>query len=161
SQKVQGANELVVKTGELSLDKREELETTLKDSYTISDYQVQQITGSISSEMRQDAVVAVAISAVCMLIYVAFRFRDVKFGVSALFASLHAVLCVFTVDSVAKLSVGSTFIACMLTILAYSMNATIVIFDRIRENLRDNTLRKQGIDVVVNTSISQTLTRSI
>ena len=161
SQKVQGANELVVKTGELSLDKREELETTLKDSYTISDYQVQQITGSISSEMRQDAVVAVAISAVCMLIYVAFRFRDVKFGVSAVLALLHDVLCVFTVYSVAKLSVGSTFIACMLTILGYSINATIVIFDRIRENLRDNTLRKQGIDVVVNTSISQTLTRSI
>ena len=161
SQKVQGANELVVKTGELSLDKREELETTLKDSYAISDYQVQQITGSISSEMRQDAVVAVAISAVCMLIYVAFRFRDVKFGVSAVLALLHDVLCVFTVYSVAKLSVGSTFIACMLTILGYSINATIVIFDRIRENLRDNTLRKQGIDVVVNTSISQTLTRSI
>lgn len=161
SQKVQGANELVVKTGELSLDKREELETTLKDSYAITDYQVQQITGSISSEMRQDAVVAVAISAVCMLIYVAFRFRDVKFGVSAVLALLHDVLCVFTVYSVAKLSVGSTFIACMLTILGYSINATIVIFDRIRENLRDNTLRKQGIDVVVNTSISQTLTRSI
>lgn len=161
SQKVQGANELVVKTGELSLDKREELETTLKDSYAISDYQVQQITGSISSEMRQDAVVAVAISAVCMLIYVAFRFRDVKFGVSAVLALLHDVLCVFTVYSVAKLSVGSTFIACMLTILGYSINATIVIFDRIRENLKDNTLRKQGIDVVVNTSISQTLTRSI
>ena len=161
SQKVQGANELVVKTGELSLNKREELETTLKDSYAISDYQVQQITGSISSEMRQDAVVAVAISAVCMLIYVAFRFRDVKFGVSAVLALLHDVLCVFTVYSVAKLSVGSTFIACMLTILGYSINATIVIFDRIRENLRDNTLRKQGIDVVVNTSISQTLTRSI
>lgn len=161
SQKVQGANELVVKTGELSLDKREELETTLKDSYAISDYQVQQITGSISSEMRQDAVVAVAISAVCMLIYVAFRFRDVKFGVSAVLALLHDVLCVFTVYSVAKLSVGSTFIACMLTILGYSINATIVIFDRIRENLRDNTLRKQGIDVVVNISISQTLTRSI
>ncbi|HIX72240.1 MAG TPA: protein translocase subunit SecD [Candidatus Anaerobutyricum stercoripullorum] len=161
SQKVQGANELVVKTGELSLNKREELETTLKDSYAISDYQVQQITGSISSEMRQDAVVAVAISAVCMLIYVAFRFRDVKFGVSAVLALLHDVLCVFTVYSVAKLSVGSTFIACMLTILGYSITATIVIFDRIRENLRDNTLRKQGIDVVVNTSISQTLTRSI
>lgn len=161
SQKVQGANELVVKTGELSLDKREELETTLKDSYAITDYQVQQITGSISSEMRQDAVVAVAISAVCMLIYVAFRFRDVKFGVSAVLALLHDVLCVFTVYSVAKLSVGSTFIACMLTILGYSINATIVIFDRIRENLKDNVMRKQGIDVVVNTSISQTLTRSI
>ena len=161
SQKVQGANELVVKTGELSLDKREELETTLKDSYAITDYQVQQITGSISSEMRQDAVVAVAISAVCMLIYVAFRFRDVKFGVSAVLALLHDVLCVFTVYSVAKLSVGSTFIACMLTILGYSINATIVIFDRIRENMKDNVMRKQGIDVVVNTSISQTLTRSI
>ena len=161
SQKVQGANELVVKTGELSLDQREALETTLKDSYAISDYQVQQITGSISSEMRQDAAVAVAIAAVCMLIYVAFRFKDMKFGVSAVLALLHDVLCVFTVYAVARLSVGSTFIACMLTILGYSINATIVIFDRIRENLKDNQMVKQGIDVVVNTSISQTLTRSI
>ena len=161
SQKVQGANELVVKTGELSLDQREALETTLKDSYAISDYQVQQITGSISSEMRQDAAVAVAIAAVCMLIYVAFRFKDMKFGVSAVLALLHDVLCVFTVYAVARLSVGSTFIACMLTIVGYSINATIVIFDRIRENLKDNQMVKQGIDVVVNTSISQTLTRSI
>ena len=161
SQKVQGANELVVKTGELSLDKREALETALKDSYSISDYQVQQITGSVSSEMRQDAVIAVAIASICMLIYVAFRFKDVKFGVSAVLALLHDVLCVFTVYSVARLSVGSTFIACMLTILGYSINATIVIFDRIRENLKDTQLTKQGLDVVVNTSISQTLTRSI
>lgn len=161
SQKVQGANELVVKTGELSLDQREALENTLKDSYSISDYQVQQITGSVSNEMRQDAVIAVAIASICMLIYVAFRFKDVKFGVSAVLALLHDVLCVFTVYSVARLSVGSTFIACMLTILGYSINATIVIFDRIRENLKDNQMVKQGLDVVVNTSISQTLTRSI
>lgn len=161
SQKVQGANELVVKTGELSLDQRETLENTLKDSYSISDYQVQQITGSVSNEMRQDAVIAVAIASICMLIYVAFRFKDVKFGVSAVLALLHDVLCVFTVYSVARLSVGSTFIACMLTILGYSINATIVIFDRIRENLKDNQMVKQGLDVVVNTSISQTLTRSI
>ncbi len=161
SQKVQGANELVVKTGELTLDQRETLESTLKDSYSISDYQVQQITGSVSNEMRQDAVIAVIIASICMLIYVAFRFKDVKFGVSAVLALLHDVLCVFTVYSVARLSVGSTFIACMLTILGYSINATIVIFDRIRENLQDTQLTKQGMDVVVNTSISQTLTRSI
>lgn len=161
SQKVQGSNQLVVKTSELTLDERETLETTLKETYAISDYQTEQITGSVSSEMRQDAVVAVIIASICMLIYVAFRFKDMKFGFSAVLALLHDVLCVFTVYSVAKLSVGNTFIACMLTIFGYSINATIVIFDRIRENLRDNQLVKQGIDVVVNTSISQTLTRSI
>lgn len=161
SQKVLNSNQLVVKTNELTLKQREKLETALKETYKISSYQTEQISGSVSKEMKQDAVVAVTIATIFMLLYIAFRFKDVKFGASAVIALLHDVLMVLMIYAVARLSVGNTFIACMLTILGYSINATIVIFDRIRENLKNNQLVKQGIDVVVNTSISQTLTRSI
>ncbi|MDO5146396.1 MAG: protein translocase subunit SecD [Eubacteriales bacterium] len=161
SQKVLNSNQIVVKMNELTLDQRETLENALKEKYPVSDYQTEQISGSVSGEMKQDAFVAVVIAAVFMLIYIAFRFKDVKFGASAVSALLHDVLMVLMVYSVARLSVGNTFIACMLTILGYSINATIVIFDRIRENMKDRQLMKEGLDVVVNTSISQTLTRSI
>lgn len=161
SQKVMNADQVVVKMNELTLDQRETLENTLKDTYPVSNYETRQITGSVSNEMKSDAVIAVVISAIFMLLYIAFRFKDFKFGTSAVIALLHDVLMVFTVYSVARLSVGNTFIACMLTILGYSINATIVIFDRIRENLKNNQMVKEGLDVVVNTSISQTLTRSI
>lgn len=161
SQKVINSDQIVVKTNELTVDQRQTLENKLKEIYPVSDYQTEQITASVSSEMRSDAAVAVIIATIFMLIYIAFRFKDMKFGLSAVIALMHDVLMVLMVYSVARLSVGNTFIACMLTILGYSINATIVIFDRIRENLKNNQMVKQGIDVVVNTSISQTLTRSI
>ncbi|MCD8021409.1 MAG: protein translocase subunit SecD [Clostridiales bacterium] len=161
SQQVLNSNELVVKMNELTLDDRETLEETLKAAYEISDYQTEQISASVSSEMRQDAVVAIIVAVILMLIYIAFRFHDVKFGASAVLALMHDVLMVLMVYSVIRLSVGNTFIACMLTVLGYSINATIVIFDRVRENLKDSQLMREGLDVVVNTSISQTLTRSI
>jgi len=161
SQKVLNSNQLVVKTNELTVPERQKLEEALKGKYKISDYQTEEITASVSNEMKNDAIVAVVLAAICMLIYIAFRFKDLRFGASAVIALLHDVFVVLTLYSVARLSVGNTFIACMLTILGYSVNATIVIFDRIRENLRESQLVKQGLDVVVNTSISQTLTRSI
>ena len=110
--------------------------------------------------MKQDAVVAVLIATVCMLIYIWFRFKDVRFAASSVTALVHDVLVVLTFYAIARVSVGSTFIACMLTIVGYSINATIVIFDRIRENL-GAMLKKDTLDEVVNRSISQTLSRSI
>ena len=161
TQSVINSDQIVVKTNELTLDERQKLEDALKGKYDIAEYETEEITASVSQEMKSDAITAVIISVIFMLIYIAFRFKDVRFGASAVLALMHDVLVVLTLYSVARLSVGNTFIACMLTILGYSVNATIVIFDRIRENLRNNQMVKQGIDVVVNTSISQTLTRSI
>ena len=113
--------------------------------------------------MRRDAILAVAIAAVLMLIYIAFRFNDVRFGASAVIALIHDVMVVFMVYSVAWLSVGSTFIACMLTLVGYSINSTIIIFDRIRENMQTMQYTKDaaGYTKIVNTSISQTITRNI
>ena len=118
------------------------------------------ISSTVSNEMRQDAVVAVIIATICMLLYIWFRFKDIRFATSAVLALLHDVLIVMVFYAVARISVGNTFIACMLTIVGYSINATIVIFDRIREELRYKT-RTTDLAEVVNKSITQTLTRSI
>ena len=118
------------------------------------------ISGTVSAEMRRDALVAVAVAAVCMLIYIWFRFKDIRFASSAVLALLHDVLVVFAFYAISRTSVGNTFIAVMLTILGYSINATIVIFDRIRENLHEGQSRADLAEIV-NNSITQTLTRSI
>ena len=112
--------------------------------------------------MKKDALVAVIVATICMLIYIWFRFKNISFGLSSVIALLHDVLVVITVYAIAKdiISVGNTFIACLLTIVGYSINATIVIFDRIRENMAEK-LAKESVADVVNKSISQTFTRSI
>lgn len=161
-QKVAGTNEVIFKTRELNVDERQELEEALVSNFGVNKELItaETISSTISSEMKQDAVVAVLIATVCMLIYIWFRFKDVRFAASSVTALVHDVLVVLTFYAIARVSVGSTFIACMLTIVGYSINATIVIFDRIRENL-STMLKKDTLDEVVNRSISQTLSRSI
>ena len=161
-QKVAGTNEVIFKTRELNVDERQELEEALVSNFGVNKELItaETISSTISSEMKQDAVVAVLIATVCMLIYIWFRFKDVRFAASSVIALVHDVLVVLTFYAIARVSVGSTFIACMLTIVGYSINATIVIFDRIRENL-GAMLKKDTLDEVVNRSISQTLSRSI
>lgn len=135
---VQGTNQIIFKTRTLSLDEREALNQAFIDKYKVDEKEIQSesISSAVSSEMRADAVKAVLIAVVCMLIYIWFRFSDARFAVSAILALGHDVLVVLTCYAVMRISVGSTFIACMLTIIGYSINDTIVIFDRIRENIR-------------------------
>ncbi|MGN1204979.1 MAG: protein translocase subunit SecF, partial [Lachnospiraceae bacterium] len=109
--------------------------------------------------MRKDAVVAVIIATVCMLVYIWIRFKDIRFAGSAVAALLHDVLVVLAFYAAAKISVGSTFIACMLTLVGYSINATIVVYDRIRENQR--IMSGADLKDIVNTSVTQTLSRSV
>ena len=118
------------------------------------------ISSTVSSEMRVDAIVAVVIATICMLLYIWFRFKDIRFATSAVLALVHDVLVVLAFYVIARVSVGNTFIACMLTIVGYSINATIVIFDRIREELRTKG-RNESLKELVNHCIMQTLTRSI
>ena len=159
---VETENAMVVKTAELSLDQRTKAEEKLVETYGITSEQItaESISGTVSGEMRQDAVVAVVIATICMLIYIWIRFKDVTFGTSAVVALVHDVLVVLMVYAVTRISVGNTFIACMLTIVGYSINATIVIFDRIRENRKEQK-KSETLEDVVNASISQTLSRSI
>ena len=158
-QKVKANNQMVIKSVELNLSQRKQIESTMKKDFKAKSVATENISSTISNEMQRDAIVSVVIASICMLIYIAIRFKDVKFGASAIIALLNDVLIVFAAYSIGRLSVGGTFIACMLTIIGYSINSTIVIFDRIRENMQeaDNTQLKG----IVNKSIIQTLTRSI
>lgn len=159
---IAGSNGLSVKTVELSEKKRDALTKSLVKTYSVEEknIQYQNISASVSDEMKTDAIVAVVIAAICMLIYIWFRFKDIVFAGSAVLALLHDAVVVLLVYAVSKIFVGNTFIACMLTIVGYSINATIVIFDRIRENLGSKT-SEEALTEVVNQSITQTLTRSI
>ncbi len=162
TQKVAGSNEVIFKTSTLDLDQRTEISDALVEKFGIEESAItaESISSTISSEVRQDAVVAVVVATVCMLIYIWLRFKDIRFGASSVIALLHDVLVVLAVYAVLKVPVGSTFIACMLTIVGYSINATIVIFDRIREN-KAQMRRGESLEDMVNASISQTLSRSI
>lgn len=161
-QTVEGTNQVIFKTRELNEAAGESVafEQALKDNFTIEEISSQSISSTISNEMRKDAIIAIVIASILMLIYIAVRFSDVRFGASAVIALIHDVMVVFAIYAIARLSVGNTFIACMLTIVGYSINATIIIFDRIRENLKV-TDRREGIENIVNTSIAQTFTRTI
>ena len=162
TQKVSGTTEVVIKTRSLSVEEREAVEDMLDTNFQVSsdDVQSETISATISSEMKSDAVVAVVIATLCMLLYIWIRFSDIRFATSAVVALVHDVLVVLAFYAISKTSVGNTFIACMLTIVGYSINATIVIFDRIRENIKEMP-KKTELDTIVNTSITQTLSRSI
>ena len=144
------------------MDEREELNQALADQFGVDKEKItaDSISGAVSQEMKRDAIVAVTIATICMLIYIWFRFSNITFAAGAVLALMHDVLVVLTCYAMLRWSVGSTFIACMLTIVGYSINATIVIFDRIRENMK-LLGNKESAETIVNTSISQTLTRSI
>lgn len=162
AQKVSGTNEVIIKTRTLSVDERETMNAALAENFGVDEEKItaETISSTISSEMRNDAILAVVIATACMLLYIWFRFKDVRFAASAVIALLHDVLVVLAFYAVARISVGSTFIACMLTIVGYSINATIVIFDRIRENL--GTAKKNAdLAEIANVSVTQTLSRSI
>ena len=161
AQKIRDTNQVVIKTRTLDLEEREEFNKAMVDNFKVDESLITStnISSTVSSEMRVDAFVAVAIATVCMLLYIWLRFKDVRFATSAVLALVHDVLVVLAFYAVARISVGSTFIACMLTIVGYSINATIVIFDRIREERKLHS--KEDLVELVNRSITQTLTRSI
>ena len=162
TQKVQGTNQVIIKTRTLSKDEREQLNQSLVSKFGVEESKItaESISGAVSAEMRMDAIWATIIATVLMLLYIWFRFRDIRFAASSVFALIHDVLVLIACYAVFRWSVGSTFIACILAIVGYSINATIVIFDRIRENMKILSKKTSGEDIL-NTSITQTLTRSI
>lgn len=161
-QKVQASNDVVFKTNNLSVEQREAMEKVFVEKYGVEQTSIitENISAVVSSEMKQDAIIAVIIATICMLLYIWLRFKDIRFAASAVIALLHDVLIVLAFYAVARIALGNTFIACMLTILGYSINATIVIFDRIRENLSTGDNRRT-LEEIVNLSICQTMRRSV
>ncbi len=161
-QAVTGTNQVVIKTPLLDADKRTAVKDALADQYGIDADEAiteENIGASVSSEMRSDAFMSVVIAGICILIYIWIRFQDLAIGASCILALLHDVLVVLAVYAVGRISVGTTFIACMLTIVGYSINDSIVVFDRVRENRKIMT--RSSNEELMNVSVSQTLTRSI
>ncbi len=160
--KVAGTNEVIIKTRTLTTEERTDLYKQLVDTFSVDEEKIttENISGAVSNEMKADAVWAFIIAIICMLIYIWIRFKDIKFASASVLALTHDVLITVAFYAGLKWAVGSTFIACILTIVGYSINATIVVFDRIRENLADPAMKKD-VGACVNTAISQTLTRSI
>lgn len=161
-QKVGGSNEVIFKTRTLSVEERQKFSDDMVSEFSVNPEKItaETISSTVSSEMQRDAVIAVLVSTICMLGYIWIRFKDLRFGASSVLALCQDVLVVLAFYAIARVSVGSTFIACMLTIVGYSINATIVIFDRIRESLREMK-NKDSLDEVVNSCVNQTLSRSI
>lgn len=160
--KVAGSNQVIIKTRTLNVQERERFADTMVTNFGVDESSItaETISATVSSEMQADAIKAIVVATLLMLLYIWFRFKDIRFGASSVIALIHDVLVVLAFYAIVRISVGNTFIACMLTIVGYSINATIVIFDRIRENLRDKKDR-ESLQDMVNKSISQTLSRSI
>lgn len=160
-QTVQGSSEIIFKSDSLDKDQREQLNQMFREQFGVTaEIGSETISSTISDEMTRDTIIAVIVAIVCMLIYIRIRFSDIRFGASGVLALLHDVLVVLAFYAVARVSVSNTFIACMLTIVGYSINATIVIFDRVRENMAEMG-KKESLEDVLNRSITQTLSRSI
>lgn len=165
-QTVSGTNEIVFKMPELSDDGTDDsqmskVRSALTDKLGADVKEANVISGSVSSEMSKNAIFSVILAAILMLIYIAIRFHDVKFGASAVIALLHDVAMVFCLYIILRLTVGNTCIACLLTIVGYSINATIIIFDRVRENIGVMKPKKASYKDIVNLSINQTFSRTI
>ena len=160
-QKVTSSNQVIIKTRELSVDEREQLNTALADNFDKVDAEnitAENISSIISGEMRSNAIRAVVIAIILMLVYIWIRFRDLRFATAAVMALAHDILIVFMFYVVSRSSVGSTFSAVMLTILGYSINATIVVFDRIREAM---SVKGRTLSQGVNQAVTDTMTRSL
>ena len=155
--------EIVIRTMEaLNSDERTEVLDTLKADFEITDDDViaQELFGpSVGKELRNNAILAILLSALCMLIYIRIRFSEWKFGGAALLGVLNDVLLVVAFYAIFHVQVNNPFIAGILTVVGYSINDTIVVFDRIRENLRYS--RKGGTEELIDRSITQTLGRSL
>ena len=160
TQKINDSNTVIFKTRSLSDEENAQLASELSSKFNATISGSETISSTISDEMTRDAVIAVVVASLLMLVYIWFRFKDVRFGCSSVLALVHDVLVVLAFYAIARVSVGSTFIACMLTIVGYSINATIVIFDRIREN-KVAMAKKDSLEDVVDASITQTLSRSV
>lgn len=162
TQKINDSTQVVIKTRTLNVEERERFVQEMETQFGVQEDGItaETISATVSSEMKSDAIIAIVIATICMLLYIWLRFADIRFAASAVIALVHDVLVVLAFYAVAKTSVGNTFIACMLTIVGYSINSTIVIFDRIREHLK-GTKKPDELAALVNESITQTLTRSI
>ncbi len=155
------SEDMMIRTVDLEENQRKEVMASLRSD--VGDYTVlreEKVGATIGGELIQNAVLALLVSWALIILYVAYRF-EFKFGIAAVLALVHDILVVLAVFSFTQRQIDSSFVAALLTIVGYSINDTIVIFDRIRENLKLHFRRGGDIDELVNRSVFQTLTRSL
>ncbi|TYP48713.1 protein translocase subunit SecF [Thermosediminibacter litoriperuensis] len=151
--------ELIVRTVILSADQQKKITESIRQKWPQAQLiRAEKVDAVIGKELQRQALIALLIANIGVLIYVTFRF-EFKSGVAAILALVHDVLVMISFYSIFNIPVDSTFIAVILTVVGYSINDTIVIFDRIRENLK--IMGKASFDEIANTSIVQTMARSI
>ena len=151
----------MIRTVDLEEQDRKEVMSALSDK--LGDYQVlreEKVGATMGTELIMNAIYATIISWILIIAYVSYRF-ELKFGIAAVLGLIHNVLIVLGAFALTQRQVDSSFIAALLTIIGYSINDTIVIFDRIRENLKLHFRKNGDIVELVNVSIFQTMTRSI
>lgn len=159
-QQVMGTNAAEIKLQSIDSQTRVALMNAVWAEYPDAELkEVSDISGTVSGEMQQAAIQATLIAALAMLVYISLRFRDFRAGSSAILALMHDVLVVLATYAVFRIPVNNTFIAVLLTILGYSINSTIIIFDRVRENADKYTAEQT--EEKINKSISQTFSRSV
>ena len=161
-QKVVGSNQVIIKTRTLDVDERTKMADALAENFGVEEGSItaESISAVVGKEMRKSAIQAVILAVVLMLVYIFIRFKDIRFASAAVLALCHDVLITLMAYAILRISVGNAFIAVMLTILGYSINSTIVIFDRIRE-MQPSFPRNGDLAELVNNAINMTLTRSI
>lgn len=159
-QQILGTDAIELKLQSINSETREMLLEAIRAAYPAAELiEANDISGTVSREMQRNAIKATLIACAAMLLYISVRFRDFRAGSSAILALLHDVLIVLAAYAILRIPVNQSFIAVLLTILGYSVNATIVIFDRVREN-RENFPAGQAAERI-NRSIGQTLKRNI
>ncbi len=153
--------QIVIKTTPIDTEARETLQAAILEKYELEDsaiLQVDNVSATVGDELKSQALRATLIAAVLMLVYITIRF-EMRTGLAAVICLLHDILIMLSVYAIFRIPVNSNFIAAILTIVGYSINNTIVVFDRIRENYAKN--KRAPFAETVNTSVKQTLTRSI
>ena len=154
-----GEKGVIIRTNEDTEESREQVISVLQKAFPdmkVSGYE--KVGPVVGGELRRQAVIGVSIALVAILIYITVRFRF-RFAVVSVIPLVHDVLIALGFFSLTQMEVSSSFIAAILTIVGYSLNNTIIILDRIRENWRD--LGRDGIEKLVNDSVNQTLARTI
>ncbi len=156
-----GEAEVSIKTEEIDTEKRDAVVDAIKEKYALDEtslLEATNVSASASKQLLTDALKALLIAVACMLVYITIRF-DFRSGLAAIIGLMHNVLILLAVYAVSRLQINSTFVAAVLTIVGYSINNTIIIFDKIRENRKLN--RRTPFAEVSNTALNQVLTRTI
>lgn len=153
-----GLNGAIIMVNYINDTQTKDIKAALTKEYKDASISVSSISPKVGQELWQSAVTSIVVVAILMLLYITFRF-EVLSGVSAVIALLHDMLVMMSFYTIFRIPVNSAFIAAILTILGYSINATIVIFDRVRENTR--FLKKESFSDIMNKSIWQTIARSV